>query len=218
MVSVINSVSPTIHHVLGSIGASGDKHLRSKARTLAAGAVKSYDPTKGAQLHTWVSRQLLPLRRARRFSDSAAHVPEGIQLDAMTLMKAEQAFIDENDREPDILELADASYLPVKRIENIRKSFRPIPSEGAFTNETGDVGIPGQSAPDYSDESVEYVYRDADYIDRKILEMKTGYGGSEVLSPKDTAARLNLTPTQLSRRSTKLALQIREIEDAISQT
>jgi DNA-directed RNA polymerase specialized sigma subunit len=217
MVDVIRDITPTINHVLTSIGSGGDKHLRSKARALAAGAIQTYDPTKGAQLHTWVSRQLLPLRRARRFSDTAAHVPEGIQLDAMTLMQAEQKFIDEHDREPDLLELADASRMPVTRIATIRKSFRPIPAEGAFTNETGDTNIPGSTGPAYSDEAMDYVYRDADYIDRKILEMKTGYGGSEILSPKDAAARLHLTPTQLSRRSAKIALQIQEIESALQQ-
>ena len=213
----VKELNPTIDHVLASIGAAGDKQLKSRARVLAARAVQSFDPSQGAQINTWLSRQLMPLRRMKRKSDTAAHVPEGIQLDAMTLMRAEQDFLDRYEREPDLIELADHSKLPVKRIEAIRKTFRPIPSEGAFTSETQDLGLPGTPVGSYSDEAMEYVYRDADYIDRKILEMKTGYGGAQVMSPKDVARRLNLTPTQLSRRSAKLALNIQEIESALQE-
>ena len=84
-----------------------------------------------------------------------------------------------------------------------------------MTSDTQEVGLPGAPAGGYSGEAMDYVYRDADYIDRKIMEMKTGYGGGEALPPSVVAQRLNLTPTQLSRRSAKLALQIREIEDAL---
>ena len=151
----------------------------------------------------------------KRKSDSAAHVPEGIQLDAMTLMRAEQDFLDKHEREPDLIELSDHSKLPVKRIKAIRETFRPVPSEAAFTSETQDLGLPGTPNGSYSDEALDYIYRDADYIDRKILEMKTGYGGAEMLTPAVVAQRLGLTPTQLSRRSAKLALQIQEIEEAL---
>lgn len=211
----VDDLNPTIDHVLASIGAAGDKQLKSKARVLAARAVQSFDPARGTQLNTWVSRQLMPLRRMKRKSDTAAHVPEGIQLDAMTLMRAENDFLDKFEREPDLIELADHSRLPIRRIEAIRKTFRPIPSEAAFTSDTQEVGLPGAPAGGYSGEAMDYVYRDADYIDRKIMEMKTGYGGGEALPPSIVAQRLNLTPTQLSRRSAKLALQIREIEDAL---
>lgn len=211
----VDKLNPTINHVLTSIGAGGDRQLKARARVMAAKAVRTFDPSQGAQLHTWVSRQLMPLRRMKRKSDTAAHVPEGIQLDAMTLMRAEQDFIDRHDREPDLIELADHSKLPVRRIEAIRKSFRPIPSESAFLSEAQDLGLPGTPTGSYSDEAMDYVYRDADYIDRKILEMKTGYGGGEAIPPAEVARRLNLTPTQLSRRSAKLALQIQEIEEAL---
>lgn len=211
----VDELNPTIDHVLASIGAAGDRQLKSRARVLAAHAIRTFDPSQGAQLHTWVSRQLMPLRRMKRKSDSAAHVPEGIQLDAMTLMRAEQDFLDKHEREPDLIELSDHSKLPVKRIKAIRETFRPVPSEAAFTSETQDLGLPGTPNGSYSDEALDYIYRDADYIDRKILEMKTGYGGAEMLTPAVVAQRLGLTPTQLSRRSAKLALQIQEIEEAL---
>ncbi len=214
----VDYLRPTVDHVLFSINAGDDPYIKSKAKILTAKAVESYSPEHGAALPTWVSRQLMPLRRIRRQSQSAVRVPEGVQIDAYHLMRAEQDFFDKNEREPDVYELADFAKIPVKRIEHIRKVFKPIPSEAAFSSEENPDGFSGVSSTEtsFGNEAFEYVYRDADHLDRRILEMKTGFGGSPVLSGKEIAAKLGLTEPQLSRRSAKLSIQINDLEEALS--
>lgn len=214
---VVDYLRPTVNHVLFSINAGDDPYIKSRANVLTAKAVQSFDPNQGAGLSTWVSRQLMPLRRIRRQSQSAVRVPEGIQIDAYNLMRSEQDFFDKYEREPDVYELADHSKMPVKRIEHIRKVFRPIPSEAAFSSEENPDGFSGVTSTEsqFGSEAFEYVYRDADHLDRRILEMKTGFGGSPVMSGKEIAAKLGLTEPQLSRRSAKLSIQINDLEDAL---
>lgn len=207
---VVTSLEPTISYNLSSMGVSDAPALKAKARVMAARAIKTYDPSHGAGLPTWVSLQLMPLRRVRRQMQTVVKVPERIQQDAFALAQHEQEFIDQTGREPSVMELADVSHFPIKRIEHIRKAMRKTPAESAFEG-----NLPGGEA-DYSSEALDYVYQSADHLDRKILEMKTGYGGAEVHTPKAVAAKLNLTPSQLSRRSARLSYRIQEIEKGLS--
>jgi len=214
---VVGALKPTIDHVLHSISAGDDPYIRSKARVFSAEAVKSFDPSYGAALPTWVSRQLLPLRRVRRQTQNAVRIPEGIQIDAYALMRAEQEFVEKHEREPDLVELADFSKIPVKRITHIRNTFRLVPSEASFSSESNPDGYntSGAATTDYRDEAFEMVFNSADHLDRRILEMTTGFGGSTVLSGKMIASKLGLTEPQLSRRRAKLSLQIQELESAL---
>lgn len=208
--TVVEALKPSIDVALYGVGGNNDPFLQSKARTLAAQAVKSYDPASGAQLNTWTMQHLQRLSRLKRQSATPARVPERIQLDNYTLEQATKRFLDEHDREPDLKELADLTKLPAKRIAHIRQTMRAMPSEGLYN--AADVPIVTQSTPDFMSEAVDVVYEDLDHVDRQILEMKTGYGGHEVLPPAEVAQRLKLTPSQLSRRAQRLSYLIQKAE------
>lgn len=208
---VVQKLSPTINYTLSSIGADNDPLLRQEALLLAGEAVKNYDPSKGAGLPTWVSQQLMQLRRIKRSLNSPIKVPERHQLDAMHIQRIENEFMDKHNREPDVHELADAAKMSVKRIEKVRKAMRKVPTEGTLP----DIGQ--TETPSFDEEALRYVYEESDYIDRKILEHKTGYGGQPVLKPLEIAKKLNLTPSQLSRRSAKLAFKINELTSTLEQ-
>lgn len=211
LTSVVTALQPTIDYHLGQQNSLRDPLIRAKAVGYAADAVRKYDPKFGASLPTFLSSQLRQLNRAVRQTRSPVHVPERIQIDAFKLHQARQEFFDEFNREPDTLELADYTSVPVKRIEKIRRYTQTaMPSE----SEIGDQEI---SAPDFAKEALEYVYHDADHTDRRVLEMKLGYAGHPVVAPKDIAVALNLTPTQLSRRSARLAKRINDIEQTLSK-
>ena len=212
---VVDSLSPTINGVLRSLGSDSDPAVQVKAKVLAAKAIKTYSPDYGAALHTWVSQQLQPLRRFKRTELNPVKVPEGIQLDALHLMQKENEFIEQNNREPDLEELADYSKFPVSRIQKIRTTFKPVAAQGAFGES---MTSSMQPQTDFSDESLSYVYKDSDKIDRQIIEMRTGYGGKYTpMQPKEIATQLNLSPVQLARRSAKLAMRVNEIRDSLTE-
>jgi hypothetical protein len=210
LVPVVDAMKPAISHALASLNVSNDPYMRTQAKLVAANAIKSYDPSSGAQLPTWVSQQMNRLRRIRRQSQMVMDIPERTMLDAAAIHRAEQEFMDEHDREPDAVELSDKLGMPVKRIQKVKTSFRKTPTAEAV----GEESLAGMDA-DMMNEAMEYVYHEADHIDRKILEHKTGYGGAEVLSPADTARKLKLTPVQLTRRSARLAMKIQDLEDSL---
>jgi len=212
--ATVKHLEPTIQGVLRSMNAAQDPALTLQARILTSRAVKSYDPTYGAALPTWVSQQLQPLRRFRRMNLAhPVHVPEKIQLDAFHLMQSENELRDSLGRDPDVEELADHSKLPVHRIAGIRKSFRRMASQSSFGE---NAAMPSDTQSDHSDEALHYVHHESDLIDRKILEMKTGYGGAhEPMPPHEIARKLNLSPVQLSRRSAKLATKLEELRTAL---
>lgn len=214
MAGVVKSLDGSIRQAMHSMGAGNDPYLMSRARTLAAGAVQTYDPAAGAGLHTWVNRQLLPINRMRREKQTAIKIPESVQLDAYRLMQAEREFEDENGREPDVEELADAVSMPVARIAKVREQFVRIMHDDAAGASGGEEPTSGISVehetPDFDTEALSYVHHESDYIDRKILEHKTGYGGAEVLNGAELAAKLNVSPAQITRRSAKLTYKVNQ--------
>lgn len=208
--AVVSALQPTINYALGQVNAFGDPLVSSKATLYAAEAVEKYDPKFGASLPTFVTSHLRQLSRTARQSRSPVRIPERIQLDSFKMSQARTRYADENGREPDMLELADYTGVPMKRLEKINRYQFSIPSEAQ-------VGDTEQEGPDYDREAMEYVYHDADHTDRRILEMKTGFGGHPVMAPKDIAFQLRLTPTQLTRRSIRLTNRINKLRDSLTQ-
>lgn len=212
----VDALKPTIDYALNNVQAADDPFVRSRARIIAGQAVKSYSPEHGAGLPTWVTQQLQQLHRIRRQSQAPIKLPDRAILDAAAIHRAEAVFMDRENREPDVHELADEVDMPVKRIQEVRRLVRKTPSPEAL----GDLPLGSglvESDP-LADEATSYVFQGADYTDRKILEMKTGYGGKyEPLEPAIIAQRLKLTPSQLSRRSAKLAMRLHDIHSMLQE-
>lgn len=207
---VVRALQPTMNYALAQHGAADDPLVRSKAALFTADAVEKYDPKFGASLPTHVSSQLQQLSRSVRQSRAPVHIPERVTLDAYKLYQATQEFLDKHGREPDTIELADYTHLPVRRIEKIRKFDVARPSEEQ-------MGEAAQSLPDMDHEAIEYIMHNADHTDRRILEMKTGFGGHPVMAPKDIAVALHLSPTQLTRRSIRLTKRINDIRASLEK-
>lgn len=218
LAEAVKHLEPSMHGVLRQMNLAQNPIAVSKARVLVGRAVRTYSPDSGAGLPTWVNRQLQPMRRFSRTNLTSVRVPERMQLDALTIHKAEQEFIDKHQREPDLLELADHSKIPVRRISEIRKTFRKNVAEGSMIDDQGSpTGLSAQSAEDpLLDEAIEYVYHDSDAVDRRLLEMKTGYGGK--YDPMDHAAisaALRIPPATVSRRAVRVGLKIQQIHSAL---
>lgn len=208
---VVDGLEPTINYSLSQVGGVNDPYMRAKARKIAAESIRSYNPTSEAALPTWTTQQLMQLKRISRQSNPSMRIPEKAQLDGLAISRAEAEFLDKHDRYPDLDELSDAVMLPKKRIQDVRKMSRAVPSESALQGAT----INPQE-PDYYSEASDYVYADLDATDKKILEMKTGYGGKyEPMPPARIAAELGIHESNVTRRSTRIAMRINEVENGL---
>jgi hypothetical protein len=209
---VVRTLEPVTRYALRMNYAQDNPLLRQQARLFTAEAVKSFNPEAGTRLTTWASSNLRQLGRARRSMTNPVKVPERAQLDMLHLHRTELDFMDKHGREPDVSELADAARFSPDKIEVLRRSFRPVTSQSAM-GDLSEIRMPA-----LSDEAMSYVHRDSDYVDRKILEWKTGWKGSDIRKPQDIALSLKLTPSQLSRRSAKLALRIHDVTNMLEET
>ena len=212
---VTKSLRPTIDSVVASLGGTGNPQIAAKARVIAARAIQSYDPEAGATLPTWVSQQLRQLTRDIRKSNNLVHVPDGVQLDAYALYRAEREFEDEHGREPTVEELSDISHIPVKRIKDVRTKMRPVIADAGTEAEDGSATL-SMADSDYTQDALDYVYAESDRNDKKLLEYTVGYGGSPVLDAKKIMDKLKLTPVQLSRRKARLSMRINEAIENLS--
>lgn len=210
LAAVLDSLRPTIAAAVASYGGAGNPQIMSKARVVAAKAIKSYNPEAGTGLPTWVSNQLRQLTRDIRKSGNDLSVAEGIQLDGYRLFQAENEFQDEHGREPTLTELADMTHLSPRRIKNIRQKLKAVVMDTAATSENGDQ-LAATMETDFTKDALDYIYHEADTTDKKLLEYMTGYGGEDILDNKAIMAKLKLTPVQLSRRKARLALKVNNI-------
>lgn len=208
--ATVRALDGTINYALYATGDTENPQLRHQARLFAADAVRTYDPTKGTQLPSWVAGQLQSLKRFKRENSGPVKVPERAQMDAWHLEQVRRDYLDKHGVDPDVKQLADASNLSVKRIADVRRTTRPVVASEAI----GDVE---QSAVDYTDEALEYVYDGSDATDRKIIEMLTGYGGTEMLPKHVIAAKLGVSPSQITRRSERIALKLQEMEQDLKE-
>ena len=211
--SIVKKLDPTIRHTLTSMGVMDDPYLLSKSRVLAADAIISYDPGKGANLKTWVSQSLQPIRREKRMSMTPVKVPDRVVLDSYALYKAGNDFEDKHGRAPDLEELADASAMSIKRIAKVRASSHAPVGEATF-----DGGLSVENTSRHLPEAMDAIYQSEPYLNRKVLEHKFGYGNSNILSGNELADKLKLSPAAISKRAAALKAKILKLEKALERT
>jgi len=211
MARIVDSLSPTINSEIQRY--SGPKTLlRSKAKTLSIQAIKKYDPTKGAQLRSWVVTQLQPLSRYGQ-QLRPVHASEMAIRQAAEVNRISNELADDIGRAPTHEELADHTGLSVKRIKMLKKTVIPVVSEGIFN--TGDTeegsNLPGTTHTNVLGTVAEIVYDSLNDWDKRIYDWKIGKHGKPVLSNMDIAKRLGVTPALVSQRSAQFAQQIADL-------
>ena len=190
--------------------------LRGKAKQLAVGAIRSYNPTSGAKLTSWVTTQLQPLNRYGRTVAGSVRIPEAARRQAAEVETRRLELVDKLGDEPTDQQLADATGLSEKRIAHLRTLAVPVLSEGALeemaAGDSEDSGpSPGVELPEGDPalrEATNMVYEELDARDRKIMEFKTGYNGAPVLDNMTIAKRLGVSPALVSQRSLDIANRI----------
>lgn len=205
--AVLDDLNPTITSEIQRF--SGPKPLlRSRARALAVKAIRSYDPSSGAQLRSWVVTQLQPLSRYNN-SLKPVYAPEDAARKAYAVAKARDAFVDEHGRDPTDDELADEVGISVARLRKVRKMTPAVVNEPQATSDDDDV------TPDYAvyrsnpvQAATDMVYDGLDERDRRIFDMRTGSHGQGVSSGQDIASLLKVSPALVTQRANAIAGRI----------
>ncbi len=207
---VVKSLDPVIESaVTRYVGQSAPPTVKHRARLIAAKAVQTYDPSRGAALNTHVYTQLQGLQRMAPAIADPFTPPERFRRQQQDITAAATALQEELGRDPTDEEVAEVSGLPASRVTKVRSRMRarvPFSAyEGSF-DEDGDSDAPDIVASERTpyDEWVEAVYHDLGEIDKLILMHRTGYRNADRLSNQDIAYKLNLTPAAVSQRAARI--------------
>ena len=201
----------TVSSAIQSYG-KGDKGLRVPAYRIAFDAIKSYDPTKGADLRTHVFTRLQRLNRVEAQRSQIVKIPEGVSKDYSVIGTAIRDFVDSHNREPNDDELSDITGLSRKRIDRILGRSTPISGTQSTTDIGGDTVLnKGISEDTY----IEYLYASSDPIDKKIIELTSGFRGRPVVSSKEAARQLRITAPAVSQRMIRLRKKMDELKSLL---
>jgi DNA-directed RNA polymerase specialized sigma subunit len=215
MAMALEAADPIIRNALTSY-AGGNDAFHTQAKKLAAQGFKTYDPRLGAKLHSHLMNQLQPLRRVTQRRTNVVHVPERVQSDLYHLRQAQQSYFDRFGREGADSELAEQLGVPMSRLRHLRKFMRQESSESGMQTVSDEGGsepfYPGSVKANPEDIWMEYVHHDANPIDQKILEWKTGYNGKEIVSTQEIAKRLRISPSAVSQRAARMAKRMNELQ------
>jgi DNA-directed RNA polymerase specialized sigma subunit len=176
-------------------------------------AIESYDPNKNTKLQTHVMNQLRQLQR-EAFSYNTLHVPERVRFDLSDIRKVHNKFVDENGREPNDDELADATGISTKRIAKMRLYDRSLVNESVLAE--SDTDDDASSLP--AVHQAARVWEDAVYdslsdIDKLLYDLRLGRNGRKELPVKAIARKLKMTPSAVSQRLKRINERLTEGAD-----
>lgn len=209
---MVDSLQPTINKALTAFAPSQSPVVRQRARLLAAEAVKSFDPHRGAQLSTHVYRQLQRLQREAPQLRDPMPMPERMRRDSRDVINAVAEAGGTLGTEISDERVSELTGIPVPRVSKVRRLMRRGVSESAYDEGLGDDN---DDTPDVVvsddepfDEWVDAVYHDLSETDKVIMSYRTGYRGAPVLSGGDIARRLRMTPAAVSQRARRIQAKL----------
>ncbi len=165
--------------------------LELEANRLAAEAIHSYNPQRGAALATHVTNRLKKLSRLPYTHQNLARLPEHQTLKFHTYHSAKAELEDKFGREPTADELTDQLGWSRPYMTRFRKSLRR-----EFL-ESGDP-VPIFDRPSDDAQTIDFVYNDLSPMQKIIFEHTTGYSGAATLSNPQLMKKLKLSQGQLS--------------------
>lgn len=194
-------------------GLNSGPAVKSKAKVLAAKAIKSYDPKSGASLKSWVYTQLQPLSRYSRDLNPSP-MPERAYQQLSAIKKHEAEFYENKGRPPSDAELADLTGMSVKQIQKIKEMEKKTYSEGhtAYSGSTPATSqeITATENTNFKKNVLDTLYSSLTPQEQLILEHKLGYNGKKILSNNEIAKKLGISPGRVSQLTAELSKKLEE--------
>jgi hypothetical protein len=190
--ALMKQMAPVIRRETGRWGSIVPQTmLENEAKLLAIKAFETYNPNAGTALATHLINQLQKLSRIAYARQSSVSVPEQKRLLFNNYVKAKSQLEDMTGRPPTLDEVADHMRLPPKRLQGVID----VVGKREYM-ESGD----GPSFLMFMDdpEVVHLAYHDMTPVQKKVFEMRTGYGGNAVKSGAGIMHATGLTQGQLS--------------------
>jgi DNA-directed RNA polymerase specialized sigma subunit len=214
MQAMLDQLNPDIDKAIYAYsGLNVGPAVKTKAKLLAAKAIKKYTPNSGSSLRSWIYTQLQPLNRYSR-ELAPSPVPERAYQQISALKKFEADFYENKGRVPSDGELSDLTGMSVRQINKVRGLDKRVLSEGfmAFTgpNPVTSQEITAAKNPGFQKDVLDTMYSSFTPQEQVILEHKLGYNGKKILSNNDIAKRLRISAGRVSQLTNTIAARLDE--------
>ncbi len=200
MQALLNALQPVINQQVTRWGGTLSRPmLEMRAKVLAAEAIKSYHPGRGAALATHVTNQLQKLSRTVYTHSQAARLPENKAIGMATFSVANDQLQNDLGRAPTHMELADHLGWTQRRTQEFQRAYdrKELLTSGEFNPASFPVA-------DQHDPIIDYVYFDMEPQKQQLFEHITGYGGKPILSNRELMTQFKMTQGQLSYQKRKM--------------
>ncbi len=216
--AVLHAMTPLIDRTVKSVAGSDPNYMRIRAKLLVLNSLPKYDP-KHSALETYMTHQLMPLRRTARQQMNILGLPDRMLVAATQLDGAELELSDELGRPPTTLELSDKMHISPKQIERLRRMTHARNTGSyAVADEEGQVGGAGAVSRNLSEQYRHQFVLSALQRDPKsalIYEHDNGLHGRAAISTADLAKKLGLSAGAISQRRNKIAEVVNNAEREI---
>ncbi|MCL2120187.1 MAG: hypothetical protein FWH27_17365, partial [Planctomycetaceae bacterium] len=118
--NLLQTITPAIERTVRGIHGADPNYMKLQGKILAMKAMDRYDPEQSS-LETYLTHQLMPLRRKARQQMNVLSIPDRLLMASQQLESAETELQDELGRMPTTLELSDRLHISAKQIERIRR-------------------------------------------------------------------------------------------------
>lgn len=174
--------------------------IHSELRKQFVNAVKTYDPSRGTQLNSWVTTNLQKTSRFVKTYQNIGKIPEGNIAKITEYKQGRTELRDRLGHEPDSKTLADHLKWPHKKVVQIGKELREDNPVSGFLHD------PAENLTSKELEAVHLVQYDHRLgpDDRIVYEHVFGINGKTRLGPGEIAKKTGLHPSKVSRIRTKL--------------
>jgi DNA-directed RNA polymerase specialized sigma subunit len=214
MQAMLDQLGPDIDKaVYAYSGLNAGPAVKTRAKLLAAKAIKKYAPNSGSSLRSWVYTQLQPLSRYSR-ELAPSPVPERAYQQISALKKYEAEFYENKGRVASDGELSDLTGMSIRQLNKIRGMDKRVFSEGS-TAFSGDNPVTSQEItvaqnPGFQKDVLDTMYSSFTPQEQVILEHKLGYNNKKMLSNNDIAKKLRISPGRVSQLTTSIAARLDE--------
>lgn len=207
---VLLAATPIIESALRSYTAGqSSPTLVSRAKEIVIDSLPNYDASKGS-FKTYMLSHLQGLRRYQQEESSPLRIPDRVRLAAHHVHTATQELRDRLGRDPSDAELSAHTGLPLPRIAQTRQ-IKQISAESMMSQISNSDGEQSTMMPAVRTTQVpkettwfRFVYRDLEPRDQLIMEHVFGLHGKEVLSKRQIAAKLGITPAAVTQRAARI--------------
>ena len=189
--------------------------IESQAKILTLKAFETYDPLK-SQLNTHVTNHLKHLQRYVLEYQNIGKIPEHRGLAIGKYQTVFDNLKEDLGREPTDMELADNlgwSTMEIGRMQSELRKDLMMNTLGDEEDLTDFFDFSFNNDSGVDKEALQYVYFDADYQGKKILERFFGMHGHQQKNVSEIAQELGISEYYVRTKAKELAKEIKETMD-----